>query len=86
MFIKHFAYELQSYYNDVIIQVEMEKTLMKMVCVLLFVWFVAWTPYAAMNCWILFYDSKGLSPILGIIPTICCKISAGSNALLYGIR
>ena len=67
-------------------QIERDKKLAKMVGLLLFVWFLAWTPYATMNSWILFFDFKRLSPIFGVIPTICCKLSAGANALLYGIR
>ena len=64
----------------------MEKRLAKMVCVLLVIWALAWTPYAVMSIWIMFCDSKGLSPVYGLIPTICCKLSAGLNTLLYGIR
>ena len=72
------------FYN--ILQIEMEKKLAKMVCLLLFVWIIAWTPYATMCCWIIFNDAQGLSPIIGLIPTVCCKLSAGTNALIYGIR
>ena len=64
----------------------MEVTLAKMVSLLLVVWFLAWTPYVIMSIWIIFFDSKGLTPIIGIIPTICCKLSACANALLYGLR
>ena len=64
----------------------MEVTLAKMVSLLLVVWFLAWTPYVIMSIWIIFFDSKGLIPIIGIIPTICCKLSACANALLYGLR
>ena len=68
------------------LQIEMEITLGKMVSVVLFVWFLAWTPYASMNLWAIIYDSHGLKPIMGIVPTICCKLSAAANAILYGIR
>ena len=64
----------------------MEETLAKMVCLLLFVWLFAWTPYATMTCWAMFFDAHGLSPIVGLVPTVCCKISAGTNAMLYGLR
>ena len=64
----------------------MEETLAKMVCLLLFVWIMAWTPYATMSCWITFFGARGLTPILGVIPLCCCKISAGTNAMLYGLR
>jgi hypothetical protein len=64
----------------------MEKKLAKMVSLLLFVWFIAWTPYAIMCCWILLNGAQGLSPLLGLIPTVCCKLSAGTNSLFYGIR
>ena len=64
----------------------MEVTLAKRVCALFLVWLVAWTPYAAMSCWIMFFDARGLSPTLGLIPTLCCKVSAGANAVLYGLR
>ena len=67
-------------------QIETERKLAKKVCILLLVWFVAWTPYAGMNVWIMFFKAQGLSPMIGIIPTVCCKLSAGTNALLYGLR
>ncbi len=64
----------------------MEKKLAGMVCLLMSVWFVAWTPYATMCFWIVINDAEGITPIIGIIPTVCCKISAGVNALFYGVR
>ena len=74
-----------SYYN-LFAQVAMEITLAKMVSLLIFVWLLAWTPYVILSTWIMFFNAKGLSPVLGVIPTVCCKISAGANALLYGLR
>ena len=64
----------------------MEEMLAKMVCLLMFIWFIAWTPYAAMSIWIMFFEAHGLTPILGLVPTLCCKVSAGTNAMLYGLR
>ena len=64
----------------------MEITLAKMVSLLIFVWLLAWTPYVILSTWIMFFKARGLSPVLGVIPTVCCKISAGANALLYGLR
>ena len=64
----------------------MEVTLAKMVCTLLFVWLLAWTPYVILSCWILFFNAKGLSPIIGVLPTFCCKTSALANGMLYGLR
>ena len=64
----------------------MEEMLAKMVCLLMCVWFIAWTPYAAMSVWIMFFEARGLTPVMGIVPTLCCKVSAGSNAMLYGLR
>ena len=64
----------------------MEETLAKMVALLLVVWFLAWTPYATMCCWVMFFDAEGLSPGIALIPTLCCKVSAGTNAMLYGLR
>ena len=69
-----------------LIQIEMEEKLAKMVSLLLVVWVLAWTPYAAISCWIIFFDAKNLSPIMGLIPTLCCKVSAGTNAMIYGLR
>ena len=69
-----------------ILQLEMEVTLAKMVCILLFVWLFAWIGYATMSCWIMFFNARGLSPIMGILPTLCCKVSAGANSMLYGLR
>ena len=64
----------------------MEEMLAKMVCLLMCVWFFAWTPYAAMSCWIMFFNAQGLTPMMAVIPTFCCKLSAGTNAMLYGLR
>ena len=64
----------------------MEEKLAKMVSLLLVVWFIAWTPYAAMSCWIMWFNAKGLSPVMALIPTLCCKVSAATNAMLYGLR
>ena len=64
----------------------MEEKLAKMVCTILVIWFLAWTPYAIMSIWEMFYYAKGLSPLAGLIPTVCTKGSAFANALLYGIR
>ena len=65
---------------------ETEMRLGKMVCTILLVWFVAWTPYAVMSFWAMLFDSDGLSPLAGLIPTLCTKGSAFANALMYGIR
>ena len=64
----------------------MEETLAKMLCLLLFVWVLAWTPYTAMSCWIMFFEARGLSPSMAMIPLFCCKACAGTNAMVYGLR
>ena len=64
----------------------MEMRLAKMACTILLVWFVAWTPYAVMSFWVMFFNGNGLTPMLGLLPTICTKGSAFANALLYGLR
>ena len=69
-----------------IFQLQMEMKLAKMACTILLVWFIAWTPYAVMSFWVMFFDGNGLTPVLGLLPTICTKGSAFANALLYGLR
>ena len=64
----------------------MELRLVKMVCTILLIWFVAWTPYAIMSLWVMFFDAYGLSPTMAVVPTVCSKGSAFANALLYGLR
>ena len=64
----------------------MEFILAKMACTILLVWFIAWTPYAVLSFWTMFFNSSGLTAIMGLIPTICTKVSAFANALLYGLR
>ena len=64
----------------------MEEKLTKMVSFLQIVWLLAWTPYAMMHCWIMFFNASRLSPIVGMVPCFCCKISAATNAMLYGLR
>ena len=64
----------------------MEMKLAKMACTILLVWFIAWTPYAVMSFWVMFFNGNGLTPVLGLLPTICTKGSAFANALLYGLR
>ena len=56
------------------------------VCGLLLVWFVAWTPYAALSMWAMVFEVRGLSLELAIIPAVCCKGSAAANAMFYGLR
>ena len=67
-------------------QLLLEEKLAKMVSLLLIVWFLAWTPYALMCLWIMFFNARGLSPAIGLIPLLACKTSAGANAMLYGMR
>lgn len=67
-------------------QMKREVTLCKMLGTLMMVWVAAWTPYMTISVWAMFFDASGLSPILGLIPTLCCKVSAGTNAMLYGLR
>lgn len=64
----------------------MEITLGKMASKLLILWMIAWTPYAVMNLWMMFFSPNGITAVFGLIPTICTKCSAAGNAALYGIR
>ena len=68
------------------VQLKMEITLGKMACKLLILWMIAWTPYAVMNLWMMFFSPNGITAVFGLIPTICTKCSAAGNAALYGIR
>ena len=63
----------------------MEVQLTKMVSLLLFVWVLAWTPYAILSVWIILFEAKGLTTIMALVPTVCCKSSAAFNSFLYGI-
>ena len=64
----------------------MEEKLAKMLGALMLIWVAAWTPYATISIWAMWFEARGLSPIFGLIPTLCCKVSAGSNAMVYGLR
>ncbi len=68
-----------------IVFIQLEVQLTKMVCVILLVWVFAWTPYAVMSVWITIFKGEGLTIRLGMIPTMCCKLSASVNAFLYGV-
>ena len=68
------------------VKLKMEITLGKMACKLLILWMIAWTPYAVMNLWMMFFSPNGITAVFGLIPTICTKCSAAGNAALYGIR
>ena len=68
------------------VKLKMEITLGKMACKLLVLWMIAWTPYAVMNLWMMFFSPNGITAVFGLIPTICTKCSAAGNAALYGIR
>ena len=68
------------------VKLKMEITLGKMACKLLILWMIAWTPYAVMNLWMMFFSPNGITAVYGLIPTICTKCSAAGNAALYGIR
>ena len=63
----------------------MEIQLAKMVCLILFIWIIAWTPYAILSIWIIVFEAKGLSSTMALVPTVCCKTSAAFNSFLYGI-
>ena len=67
-------------------QIETEGKLARMVITLIFVWMSAWTPYGVMCIWSMFFDSYSLTPTMGLIPLLICKISAAANVLLYGLR
>jgi len=56
-----------------------------MVCIILLVWVVAWTPYAILSVWISLFEGKGLTIRLAMVPALCCKLSAFLNAFLYGV-
>ena len=58
----------------------------KMVCKILLIWFLSWTPYAIMSIWVMFFEHDNLTPMIAIVPTICTKGSAFANALVYGIK
>ena len=64
----------------------MEAKLAKMVVKLICVWAFAWTPYAIMALWSMFFNAQNLSPAMGLIPLLFCKISAGLNVIVYGLR
>ena len=57
-----------------------------MVCKLIFVWGLAWTPYAIMALWAMFFQAHNMAPLMGVIPLLFCKCSAVANVMLYGIR
>ena len=57
-----------------------------MVFVILLVWLLAWTPYVILHCWIMFFETQTLSAEMAIAPSLCCKLSAAVNSLLYGVR
>ncbi len=42
---------------------QMERTLARMVCGLLGLWSVSWTPYALTSMWIMFLGARGLSQV-----------------------
>ena len=63
-----------------------EVKLSNTVGIILLFWILAWTPYAIMAIWAMFFDSYGLSPNIGLIPVLSCKISAAVNVLVYGLR
>lgn len=65
---------------------KIEVSLAKMVAIILTVWVFAWTPYVILSGWIMFFRAQNLSSQLAILPTICCKLSASANSLIYGVR
>jgi r-opsin len=64
----------------------MEGKLVKMVITVIFVWGFAWTPYAIMAVWGMFFDYTHISQLMSTIPLLFCKISAGVNVMIYGLR
>ena len=57
-----------------------------MTFVILLVWILAWTPYVILHSWIMFFEPNSLSAEMAIAPSLCCKLSAAVNSLLYGVR
>ena len=72
--------------EKILFQVEIEARLARMVCKLIFVWGLAWTPYAIMALWAMFFQAHNMAPLMGVIPLLFCKCSAVANVMLYGIR
>ena len=58
----------------------------KMVCKILLIWFMSWSPYAILSIWTMFFDHDELLPVIAVVPTICTKGSAFANAIFYGIK
>ena len=73
-------------YKTIILKVQMDSKLAKMIFGLIVVWLLGWTPYAIMCIWGIFQGAKYLTPTIGVIPLVFCKISAGANVMLYGLR
>ena len=69
-----------------LLQVELEAKLSKTVGFLIAVWLFAWTPYAILAIWAMFFDANQITPTIGLIPTLFCKLSAGANVMMYGLR
>ena len=63
-------------------QHKLSKTFM----LLVLVWVIAWTPYAMLIVWIICFDAQGVTPIVGLVPVVFCKLSAAGNVMLYGLR
>ena len=63
-----------------------EMSLYKMIMTILVVWISAWTPYLILHCWIMFGNLQYISVEMAIVPTLCCKLSAVANSLIYGVR
>lgn len=72
----------EDYLKDTKEQIKLSTTFF----LLIFMWVIAWTPYAFIIFWIIGYDANGITPAIGLVPVFFCKLSAAANVMLYGLR
>ena len=65
---------------------QIERSLAKMVFVLLLLWIFSWTPYAILASWTIFSGGATLTQKFAVVPTVMCKLSGTFNGFIYGVR
>ena len=62
-----------------------EKKITKRNLAIIFIFLVAWTPYAMVSMYSAFIDPNGISPEISIVPSMLAKSSFALTPLMYMI-
>lgn len=62
-----------------------EMRVAKVACINVTLWFVCWTPYAAIVIQGLFFDQSSITPLVSMLPALLAKSTACYNPMVYAL-